>query len=81
MYERLQADQNGRFWLGRNITGVLFEKSNDYFQTPEAFSRTVKVFTILRVLNRSILMGIVCVYDTLLCQSIGNAPIRRDFRQ
>ena len=51
MYERLQADQNGRFWLGRNITGVLFEKSNDYFQTPEAFSRTVKVFAIFRVLN------------------------------
>ncbi|KAF7593855.1 hypothetical protein BBP40_010665 [Aspergillus hancockii] len=42
IYERLQGDENGRFWMGRNITGLLFEKSNDYFQTPEAFSRTVK---------------------------------------
>lgn len=43
IYERLQADPSGRFWLGRNITAVLFERSNDYFQTPEAFSRVIKV--------------------------------------
>ncbi|GES56970.1 origin recognition complex subunit [Aspergillus terreus] len=42
IYERLQAGSDGRFWLGRNITTVLFERSSDYFQTPEAFSRTVK---------------------------------------
>jgi origin recognition complex subunit 3 len=42
IYERVQAE-GGRFWLGRNLTGVLFEKSNDYFQTPEAFCRTLKV--------------------------------------
>ncbi|KAF9894214.1 hypothetical protein FE257_007716 [Aspergillus nanangensis] len=42
IYERLQAELDTRFWLGRNITTVLFEKSNDLFQTPEAFSRTVK---------------------------------------
>ncbi|CAK47082.1 uncharacterized protein An16g08850 [Aspergillus niger] len=42
IYGRLQAEQDGKIWLGRNITNVLFEKSNDSFQTPEAFSRTVK---------------------------------------
>ncbi|PYH46669.1 putative origin recognition complex subunit 3 [Aspergillus saccharolyticus JOP 1030-1] len=42
IYGRLQAEQDGTFWLGRNITSVLFEKSSDSFQTPEAFSRTVK---------------------------------------
>ncbi|KKK17933.1 hypothetical protein AOCH_005591 [Aspergillus ochraceoroseus] len=41
IYERIQAE-DGKFWLGRNITGILFEKSNDYFQTPESFARTVK---------------------------------------
>ena len=43
IYDRLQAEPDGEFWLGRNITGVLFERSSDYFNTPEAFSRTVKV--------------------------------------
>ncbi|RAH70852.1 putative origin recognition complex subunit 3 [Aspergillus aculeatinus CBS 121060] len=42
IYGRIQAEQDGKFWLGRNITGVLFEKPSDSFQTPEAFSRTVK---------------------------------------
>ncbi|RAH76418.1 origin recognition complex subunit [Aspergillus japonicus CBS 114.51] len=42
IYGRIQAEQDGKFWLGRNITSVLFEKSSDSFQTPEAFSRTVK---------------------------------------
>lgn len=43
MYQRMQAEEDSEFWLGRNITGVLFERSSDYFHTPEAFSRTVKV--------------------------------------
>lgn len=30
-------------WLGRNVTTTLLEKTHDYFQTPEAFSRMVKV--------------------------------------
>lgn len=30
-------------WLGRNVTSTLLEKTHDYFQTPEAFSRMVKV--------------------------------------
>lgn len=43
IYDTLQSDKSTRLWLGRNVTGVLFEKSSDYFQSPEAFSRTVKV--------------------------------------
>lgn len=43
LYDALQADPNGKLWLGRNITSTLFEKASDFFQTPEAFSRMVKV--------------------------------------
>lgn len=47
IYEALQTDQNGKIWLGRNMTSTLFEKASDFFQTPEAFSRTVKVSAFL----------------------------------
>ncbi|KAJ5986875.1 hypothetical protein N7451_011240 [Penicillium sp. IBT 35674x] len=43
IYEALQTSSDGRLWVGRNITSTLFEKATDYFQTPEAFSRMVKV--------------------------------------
>ncbi|PLB44719.1 origin recognition complex, subunit 3 [Aspergillus steynii IBT 23096] len=42
IYERIQAEEDGQLWIGRNITNILLEKSSDFFQTPEAFSRTVK---------------------------------------
>ncbi|CAG8376167.1 unnamed protein product [Penicillium salamii] len=42
IYESLQADPTTEMWLGRNVTGTLFENTSDYFQTPEAFSRMVK---------------------------------------
>jgi origin recognition complex subunit 3 len=45
IYERIQTE-GGKLWLGRGLTGVLFEKSSDYFQTPESFCRTVKVFPV-----------------------------------
>jgi origin recognition complex subunit 3 len=43
IYESLQTDPQGKLWLGCNITSTLLEKTHDYFQTPEAFSRMVKV--------------------------------------
>ncbi|CAG7959445.1 unnamed protein product [Penicillium salamii] len=42
IYESLQTDPATEMWLGRNVTGTLFENTSDYFQTPEAFSRMVK---------------------------------------
>ncbi|RMJ22478.1 Origin recognition complex subunit [Aspergillus sp. HF37] len=42
MYETLQAEGDGVFWLGRNLTGLLFERSSDFFQSPEGFIRIVK---------------------------------------
>lgn len=51
IYESLQADPKGRLWLGRNVTTTLLEKTHDYFQTPEAFSRMVKVNTPLDLLR------------------------------
>lgn len=43
MYQTLQAEDDGTFWIGRNMTGVLCERSSDYFQSPEGFIRMVKV--------------------------------------
>lgn len=51
IYEALQADSNGKMWLGRNVTSTLFEKASDFFQTPVAFSRMVKVTSILFMLR------------------------------
>ncbi|KAE8376213.1 origin recognition complex subunit 3 N-terminus-domain-containing protein [Aspergillus bertholletiae] len=84
MYERLQADQNGRFWLGRNITGVLFEKSNDYFQTPEAFSRTVKYAYMTHFFANPLAMLLsdevsVNRQQVKLCEAIRNLPSFRRF--
>lgn len=62
IYDRLQAEPDGELWLGRNITGVLFERSSDYFNTPEAFSRTVKV---CRALVASVLSLTYC--STHIC--------------
>ncbi|CAG8007827.1 unnamed protein product [Penicillium olsonii] len=42
IYESLQTDPTTQLWLGRNVTGTLFENTSDFFQTPEAFSRMVK---------------------------------------
>ncbi|OKO94340.1 Origin recognition complex subunit 3 [Penicillium subrubescens] len=47
IYESLQTDPQGKLWLGRNVTSTLLEKTHDYFQTPEAFSRMVKTSAII----------------------------------
>ncbi|KAI9934423.1 hypothetical protein ASPWEDRAFT_117815 [Aspergillus wentii DTO 134E9] len=84
IYERLQAECNGRFWLGRNITGILFEKSNDYFQTPEAFSRTVKYAYMTHFFANplSVLLADKVSGDLpygKLCEAIRNLPSFRRF--
>lgn len=73
IYEALQADPEGKIWVGRNITSTLFEKASDYFQTPEAFSRMVKVNNLLYFNTTVPNFLIVCVYVTFLCQSSGRA--------
>ncbi|GIK07460.1 hypothetical protein Aspvir_003126 [Aspergillus viridinutans] len=84
IYERLQADPSGRFWLGRNITAVLFERSNDYFQTPEAFSRVIKYSYMthffanaLSVLLANDLPG--TLRNGPLCEAIRNLPSFRGY--
>ncbi|RHZ72595.1 hypothetical protein CDV55_103109 [Aspergillus turcosus] len=84
IYERLQADPSGRFWLGRNITAVLFERSNDYFQTPEAFSRVIKYSYMthffanpLSVLLANDLPG--TLRNGSLCEAIRNLPSFRGY--
>jgi hypothetical protein len=52
IYESLQTDSDTKLWLGRNITSTLFENTSDYFQSPEAFSRMVKVSTPLNDLKQ-----------------------------
>jgi origin recognition complex subunit 3 len=84
IYERLQADPSGRFWLGRNITAVLFERSSDYFQTPEAFSRVIKYSYMthffanpLSVLLAKDLPG--TLRNGPLCEAIRNLPSFRGY--
>ncbi|KAE8350770.1 origin recognition complex subunit 3 N-terminus-domain-containing protein [Aspergillus coremiiformis] len=84
IYERLQGDQNGRFWLGRNITGILFEKSNDYFQTPEAFSRTVKYAYMTHFFANPLAVLLsdkasANMQQGKLCEAIRNLPSFRRF--
>ncbi|KAL4927905.1 putative origin recognition complex subunit 3 [Aspergillus undulatus] len=83
IYERIQAE-DGKFWLGRNITGVLFEKSSDYFQTPEAFCRTVKYAYMSHFFANAIS---VLLADTIpeglhrgkICEAIRNVPSFREY--
>lgn len=56
IYEALQTSSDGRIWVGRNITSTLFEKATDYFQTPEAFSRMVKVVHPLSIMSNTCLI-------------------------
>ncbi|KAE8145136.1 origin recognition complex subunit 3 N-terminus-domain-containing protein [Aspergillus avenaceus] len=83
IYERLQAEPTGRFWIGRGITGVLFEKSNDFFQTPEAFSRTVKYAYMMHFFANpvSVLLSDEAskVQREPLCEAIRNLPSFRRF--
>ncbi|KAL5043189.1 hypothetical protein BDW71DRAFT_128806 [Aspergillus fruticulosus] len=83
IYERMQTE-SGRFWLGRNLTGVLFEKSNDYFQTPEAFCRTLKYAYMSHFFANPIS---VLLADRIpgglehdkLCEAIRNVPSFREY--
>ncbi|KAI9371923.1 origin recognition complex subunit 3 N-terminus-domain-containing protein [Aspergillus egyptiacus] len=81
IYERIQAE--GKFWLGRNITGVLFERSSDYFQTPESFCRTVKYAYMSHFFANPISVLLAdAVPDDLqrakLCESVRNLPSFRE---
>lgn len=53
IFEALQTDPDGKIWVGRNITATLFEKASDNFQTPEAFSRMVKVINLISIFEKS----------------------------
>lgn len=70
IYEALQTDAHGKMWLGRNVTSTLFEKASDYFQTPEAFCRMIKVS--FSYANRVISTDTcaVCLHVTFLRQSL-----------
>ncbi|RAL07454.1 putative origin recognition complex subunit 3 [Aspergillus homomorphus CBS 101889] len=79
IYGRIQAEQDGKFWLGRNITSVLFEKSSDSFQTPEAFSRTVKYAYMSHFFanSLSVLLGndaVHTIQKDRVCESLRNLP-------
>ncbi|KAL2869955.1 putative origin recognition complex subunit 3 [Aspergillus lucknowensis] len=83
IYERIQAE-SGKFWLGRNLTNVLFEKSSDYFQTPESFCRTVKYAYMSHFFSNplSVLLA-EDIPDELvqvrLCEAIRNVPSFREY--
>lgn len=43
IYDSVQTDESSRLWLGHQVSASLFDKSRDYFHSPEGFSRKVKV--------------------------------------
>lgn len=43
IYETLQTNPNTQLWLGPHLSRSLFERSRDYFQSPEEFIRETKV--------------------------------------
>ncbi|KAL4883638.1 origin recognition complex subunit 3 N-terminus-domain-containing protein [Aspergillus karnatakaensis] len=82
IYEQIQAE-GGRFWLGRNLTGVLFEKSSDNFQTPEAFCRTVKYAYMSHFFANPISVFLASnvpgnLQQAQLCEAIRNTPSFRE---
>ncbi|BCR90809.1 putative origin recognition complex subunit 3 [Aspergillus chevalieri] len=83
IYEKLQAETDGEFWLGRNITGVLFERTSDYFHTPEAFCRTVKYAYMSHFFANPLAVMFSRDFAGLphgkLCQTIRNLPSFRRF--
>ncbi|KAL5337801.1 origin recognition complex subunit 3 N-terminus-domain-containing protein [Aspergillus crustosus] len=83
IYERIQAE-GGKFWLGRSITGVLFEKSSDYFQTPEAFCRTVKYAYMSHFFANPVSVFLADnlpgdLQQVLFCEAIRNTPSFREY--
>lgn len=43
IYDSIQMGDGSRLWLGHQISASLFDRSRDYFHSPEGFSRKVKV--------------------------------------
>ncbi|KAL2004373.1 hypothetical protein VTN02DRAFT_2019 [Thermoascus thermophilus] len=79
VYEALQTNQDVRLWLGHNVTSVLFEKSRDYFQSPEAFGRTVKYAYMSHFFANSLAVLLSDSVSTNLsqselCEAIRNLP-------
>lgn len=72
IYETLQTNPDANLWLGRNVTSTLFENTSDYFQSPEAFSRMVKVRTVPNTFETSILIHVVCIHVSFLRKSSGS---------
>lgn len=72
IYESLQTNPTTQLWLGRNVTSTLFENTSDYFQTPEAFSRMVKVGIFSIHFSHTLLTGhsmhICLISSQILCQ-------------
>ncbi|KAF3398243.1 Origin recognition complex subunit 3 [Penicillium rolfsii] len=84
IYESLQADPQGKLWLGRNVTSTLLEKTHDYFQTPEAFSRMVKYAYMSHFFANplAVLLGNpapTTLSRPQLCEAIRNLPSFRTF--
>ncbi|KAL4940525.1 hypothetical protein BDV06DRAFT_196523 [Aspergillus oleicola] len=83
IYERIQSE-GGKFWLGRNLTGVLFEKSSDYFQTPEAFCRTVKYAYMSHFFANPVSVFLAddipgYLQHDKICEAIRNIPSFREY--
>lgn len=69
IYESFQIDPDVKLWLGHRPSSFLFQKSRDYFQSPESFACQVKVcFSSSTCL--CLLKPVVRIYVALLCKFI-----------
>ncbi|CAL5868663.1 uncharacterized protein PFLUO_LOCUS2890 [Penicillium psychrofluorescens] len=79
IYEMLQLREGSRLRLGRNISATLFEKSSDYFQSPEAFSHMLKYAYMSHFFANPLSVLLAAPAPTIsspgpLCQAIRNLP-------
>ncbi|KAG0153101.1 hypothetical protein PDIDSM_2060 [Penicillium digitatum] len=79
IYESLQTNPETSLWLGRNVTSTLFENTNDYFQSPEAFSRMVKYAYMSHFFANPLAVLLANPDSTILaqnklCEAVRNLP-------
>jgi len=43
IYDSVQTGENVKLWIGPHLSSFLFERARDYFQSPEGFTREIKV--------------------------------------
>lgn len=85
IYESFQTDPDVKLWLGHRPSSFLFQKSRDYFQSPEGFACQVKYAYMSHFFANSLSVLLSDDISTAspsraeLCQAVRNLPSFRCF--